>query len=123
MTKIAKFILLTLFFILLFGLFSVEIKDPDFFWHLKTGEYIYQHKALPETDPFAFTSLTKDPLHPESKRIKFILLIHWSFGTQKKVFYTEIQVKAIKVIKREGECFLQKIDTKYLEYFLRVETF
>ena len=75
--KISKAILFALFFILVFGLFSVEIKDPDFWWHLKTGEYIYQHGALPETDPFAYTSLSKDPIAPQSKRIHFILTQYW----------------------------------------------
>jgi hypothetical protein len=77
MVKISKVVLLLVAFTLVFGLFSVEIKDPDFWWHLKTGEYISQHHKLPQSDPFAYTSLSKDPLHPESKRIKFILLQYW----------------------------------------------
>jgi hypothetical protein len=30
--------------------------DNDFFWHLKTGEWIWQHGALPDHDPFNFAS-------------------------------------------------------------------
>ena len=75
--KISKLTLLALLFTLVFGLFSVEIKDPDFWWHLKTGGYISQSGALPVTDPFAYTSLQKDPLNPESKRIGFILTQYW----------------------------------------------
>ena len=33
--------------------------DPDFFWHLKTGEYIITHRALPMTDIFSFTNFGK----------------------------------------------------------------
>jgi hypothetical protein len=77
MIKFAKFIFLTLSFILIFGLFSVEIKDPDFWWHLKSGQYIYETGSIPKTDPFAYTSLPKDPLNPESKRIRFILSQYW----------------------------------------------
>jgi len=33
-----------------------SISDPDFFWHLKTGEWIWRHTALPQQDPFSFTS-------------------------------------------------------------------
>ena len=33
-----------------------KISDPDFFWHLKTGELIWQHSSLPTEDPFAYTS-------------------------------------------------------------------
>lgn len=32
------------------------INDFDFFWHLKTGEWIWQHKSLPAEDPFSFTT-------------------------------------------------------------------
>lgn len=77
LSKIPRTILLILCFLFIFGFFSVEIKDPDFWWHLKTGQYIYQMKSLPESDPFAYTSLPKDPINPESKRIKFILTQYW----------------------------------------------
>ena len=67
--KITKIILLIICFIFVLGLFSIEIKDPDFWWHLKTGEYIVQTGSIPATDPFAYTSTPKDPISPESVRI------------------------------------------------------
>ena len=36
--------------------FSAEISDPDFWWHLKTGQYILEKRALPVPDPFNFTT-------------------------------------------------------------------
>jgi len=36
-------------------LFAIELKDPDYFWHLKTGEYIVEHMAVPSGDPFSYT--------------------------------------------------------------------
>ena len=30
------------------------IRDNDFFWHLKTGEWIWQHGEIPVKDPFSF---------------------------------------------------------------------
>ncbi len=75
--RASKFIFISLVFIFIFGMFAGRIWDPDFWWHLKTGEYIYSTGSLPETDPFAYTSLPKDPLNPESKRIKFILTSYW----------------------------------------------
>jgi hypothetical protein len=75
--KITRTICLLLFFTFILGIFSIEVKDPDVWWHLKTGEYIYKTGTLPATDPFAYTSLSKDPIHPESNRIKFILTQYW----------------------------------------------
>jgi len=40
----------------LIGIFSTEITDTDFWWHLKTGEYITGHHTLPDPDPFAYTT-------------------------------------------------------------------
>lgn len=40
------------------GLFSLAVRnsvDPDVWWHVKTGEWITQHHAIPHTDPFSFT--------------------------------------------------------------------
>ena len=31
------------------------VGDPDFFWHLKNGEVIWQNKSLPAEDPFSYT--------------------------------------------------------------------
>jgi hypothetical protein len=42
--------------VLWLGWFSPEIYDSDFWWHLKTGQYIVEHRALPVPDPFAFTT-------------------------------------------------------------------
>lgn len=51
------------FFILLFlGLFLMTLRpisDPDFWWHLRTGQLIAQTHAIPHTDPFSFTNSGK----------------------------------------------------------------
>ena len=47
-------ILLSFFYIAVFINFLGPIVDPDFPFHLKTGEYIYQHKEIPVDDPFSF---------------------------------------------------------------------
>lgn len=43
-----------LFFFILFLIKGITVIDPDFGWHLKTGEYILKH-GLPTTDPFSYT--------------------------------------------------------------------
>jgi hypothetical protein len=75
--KISRLILLALFFTLILGFFSGGIKDPDFWWHLKSGEYICQTGALPETDPFSYAALPKEPITPASTRIRFIMTQYW----------------------------------------------
>jgi|GEM_PF-1159928 len=47
-------IIIGLFLIAVFINFLGPITDVDFPFHLKTGEYIYQHKGIPEDDPFSF---------------------------------------------------------------------
>lgn len=47
-------ILISLFFVAVFIEFLGPIIDMDFPFHLKTGEYIYQHREIPEDDPFSF---------------------------------------------------------------------
>jgi len=116
--KISKIIFLSLLFFFIFAIFNAEIWDPDFWWHLKTGEYIYQTKSLLKTDPFTYTSLTKDPINPDSPRIEFILKQYWlaqlgfygvykTFGLQGIVYMracilTLLMFLIYKGIRREG---------------------
>jgi len=43
-------------FIFAFFISFNQISDFDTWFHLKTGEYIVQHKSIPHTDPFSFTA-------------------------------------------------------------------
>lgn len=44
-------------FIVIFAVLfiSIVLFDPDYFWHLSAGQYIFEHKALPSGDIFSFT--------------------------------------------------------------------
>ena len=48
------------------------VRDNDFFWHLKSGQWIWEHSAFPERDPFAYTTSVL-----ESGRVRFILTSAW----------------------------------------------
>jgi len=52
-----------LFVIILFlALFSMALRpiaDPDFWWHLRTGQVIFETRAIPHADPFSFTNQGK----------------------------------------------------------------
>ena len=58
------------FFIAVTIYFMSPIMDPDFPWHIKTGEYIYQHREIPKTDPFSIASTG-------SSTEKFLLSQYW----------------------------------------------
>jgi len=62
--------------ILLLGLFSTEIADPDFWWHLKTGQYIVTHHRLPLPDPFAYTTAGARPAYPGEETTRRFNLTH-----------------------------------------------
>jgi hypothetical protein len=42
-------------FIGFFAMAARNVLDPDVWWHLKTGEWMVQHGAIPHADPFSFT--------------------------------------------------------------------
>ena len=68
------------FFIVLFlGLFLMTLRpiaDPDFWWHLKTGQYVWQQHSLPVPDPFAYTTATARPAYAGEERTRDFNLTH-----------------------------------------------
>jgi hypothetical protein len=42
-------------FLGLFGLATRNATDPDMWWHLRTGQYILEHRTVPLGDPFSYT--------------------------------------------------------------------
>ncbi|MEW6094234.1 MAG: hypothetical protein AB1531_09745, partial [Chloroflexota bacterium] len=52
----------TFVIILFLGLFAMTLRpvaDPDFWWHLRTGQLIAETGAIPRADPFSFTNFGK----------------------------------------------------------------
>ena len=62
--------------ICLLGLFAGEADDSDFWWHLKTGQYIVQNHALPFPDPFAYTTAMNPPAYPGEEQVRHFNLTH-----------------------------------------------
>jgi hypothetical protein len=48
-------VFLAVLFLGLFAMAARNVTDPDVWWHLKTGQFIAEHKAVPRTDPFSYT--------------------------------------------------------------------
>ncbi len=57
------------------GLFSTEIADTDFWWHLRTGQYIVESHGLPVPDPFAYTT-SAPPAYPGEAQVRHFNLTH-----------------------------------------------
>jgi hypothetical protein len=57
MTRVfhTKHAFLAVVFLGLFAMAARNVTDPDVWWHLKTGQYIAEHKGVPHTDPFSYT--------------------------------------------------------------------
>ncbi len=59
----------------LLGLFSTEIEDTDFWWHLRTGQYIVESHSLPAPDPFAYTTRVA-AAYPGEEQVRHFNLTH-----------------------------------------------
>jgi hypothetical protein len=62
--------------LVLVGLFSTEIADTDFWWHLKTGQYVLQKHSLPVPDPFSFTTALNPQANAADARVQRFNLTH-----------------------------------------------
>lgn len=62
---------------------SRPLYDPDFYWHLKTGQWIWQNKSLPHMDLFGVP-----PLPPPSARTDFIFTSYWLLQLILYAFYS-----------------------------------
>lgn len=66
------------------------VGHPDFFWHLRTGQWISEHWTLPEQDPFSYTT----PVLSDSRE-RFILTSYW---LGQVAYYQAYQLGGMKAI-------------------------
>ncbi|MGB7759711.1 MAG: hypothetical protein WBL61_07780 [Bryobacteraceae bacterium] len=69
-------LLVVLAAILCLGLLSPEIRDSDFWWHLRTGQYIVETRSLPVPDPFAYTTAAAPLAYPGEDAVRHFNLTH-----------------------------------------------
>ena len=62
--------------LLLIRIFATEIADTDFWWHLKTGQYVIQKHVLPVPDPFSFTTALNPPANAGDASVQRFNLTH-----------------------------------------------
>jgi len=58
------------------GMLSPEIRDSDFWWHLRTGQYIVETQSLPVPDPFADTTAAAPLAYPGELSVRRFNLTH-----------------------------------------------
>jgi len=73
------------FIVLVLGLFLMTMRpiaDPDFWWHLRTGQFIIQTHTIPHTDPFSYTMVGKPWVTHEwlSEILIYVLFQLGSYG-------------------------------------------
>jgi hypothetical protein len=72
------------------GLMSPEIRDSDFWWHLRTGQYIVETHSLPVPDPFAYTTATAPLAYAGEDAVRHFNLTHeW---LAQAIFYAAYRV-------------------------------
>jgi hypothetical protein len=62
--------------ILWMGWFTPEIYDSDFWWHLKTGQFLVEKRTLPVPDPFAYTTAGAAPAYAGETVTRYFNLTH-----------------------------------------------
>ncbi|QVL31827.1 hypothetical protein KIH39_23815 [Telmatocola sphagniphila] len=55
----ATLLFVVYFLLILLALPSQPFNDPGAFWHVRVGEWIFEHLAFPHTDPFTFSFADK----------------------------------------------------------------
>ena len=62
--------------LLLLGWFSTSLYDSDSWWHLKTGQYVWENRKLPVPDPFAYTTALSPPAYAGEEATRYFNLTH-----------------------------------------------
>jgi hypothetical protein len=98
----ARSLLVFVAMLLLFMLASRPLVDPDFWWHLRTGQYIVETGAIPHTDIFSHAFFGREWVAHEWLSEIFIYAVHQALGYGGLVVtFSIIIVAALWVTYRE----------------------
>lgn len=76
----ARQLLVFVFFLVVFTGAARPITDPDFWWHLKTGQYLVEMKSIPHTDIFSSFFYGKEWVTHEWLSEALIYLLYQNLG-------------------------------------------
>jgi hypothetical protein len=86
------------------------INDPDIWWHLRTGQYIFQTHRIPRTDIFSYTALGKDWVAHEWLSQAVMYAIYSLSGWAGLIIFSSIVTAAIFIyVARHCEAPVQFI--------------
>ena len=73
-------LLVFVFMLVIFAIAARPITDPDFWWHLKTGQYLVETRSIPHTDIFSTVRLGSEWIAHEWGSEVFIYSIYRALG-------------------------------------------
>lgn len=76
----ARRLLVFVFMLTIFTLAARQIIDPDFWWHLRTGQYLVQTRSIPHSDIFSAVFFGKEWITHEWLSEVFIYLVYRAVG-------------------------------------------
>lgn len=76
----ARALLVFVFLLLIFTVAARQIIDPDFWWHLKTGQHLFETRSIPRTDIFSTEFFGKEWITHEWLSEILIYLIYRVVG-------------------------------------------
>ena len=73
-------LLVVVFMLVIFAAAARPIKDPDFYWHLKTGQYLMETRTIPGVDIFSFVKFGSEWVTHEWMSELFMYSVFRVFG-------------------------------------------
>lgn len=127
-------ILLAITLLAVFALATCDITEHDYWWHLKTGEYIVQNRTVPQQDVFSYTARLPWIAHYWLADV-FFYLMHLRIGTPGLILFNASLITAslclvLAAARTRGGPFLLALILAYLaalasrsRFYVRPETF
>ncbi len=85
-------LLAAVLFVGLFVMAAQPVTDPDLWWHLRTGQWIVDHRAVPHTDPFSFTKFGEHWVAHEWLADVALFMLYQVGGSSALVMFTGLTV-------------------------------
>ena len=98
-------LLVVVFMLIIFASAARPVKDPDFYWHLKTGQYLVETRTIPTVDMFSWSKFGSEWVTHEwlSEVIMYSVFRGLGYGGLILLFSAIITVSFALVYRRAAE--------------------